>query len=127
MTAFPPDLGYELVNPPNVAGSGFRFGRGTLVHVAASQISSPEATVDDVSIARADGIYMGRDYLGGLTITFDINIKTRTPGDLGAAAKDLHRAMSRAWLTEDTGVGASRLTPGAVSYTHLTLPTICSV
>jgi hypothetical protein len=120
MTAFPPDLGYELVNPPVIPGSGFRFGRGTLVHVTSSEISSPDIRSDDVAMARADGILMGRDYLGGMTITFDINIKTRSPGDLGLAAKTLHRAMAQAWFTEDTLVGASRLTPGEISELYMT-------
>lgn len=120
MTAFPPDLGYELVNPPLIPGSGFRFGRGTLVHVSGSEISSPEIRSDDVNNARADGVMMGRDYYGGLNITFDINIKSRSPGDNGAAAKTLHRRMAQAWFTEDTGVGASRLTPGEVSELYMT-------
>ena len=117
---FPPDLGYELVNPPLTPGSGFRFGRGTLVHVSNSEISSPDIRGDEVANPRADGLIMGRDYYGGMTIVFDINIKTRAPGDLGSAAKTLHRAMSAAWFTEDTTVGASRLVPGEVSELYLT-------
>jgi hypothetical protein len=120
MTSFPPDLGYELVNPPNIPGSGFRFGRGTVVHVSGSEISSPTIRTDDVSLARADGLMMGREYYDGLTITFDINIKTRGLGDNGTAAKALHRSMAQAWFTEDTGVGASRITPGEVSELYLT-------
>jgi hypothetical protein len=120
MTSFPPDLGYELVNPPNIPGSGFRFGRGTVVHVSGSEISSPTIRTDDVSVARADGLMMGREYYDGLTITFDINIKTRGLGDNGTAAKALHRSMAQAWFTEDTGVGASRITPGEVSELYLT-------
>src|SRR4051812_1135597 len=116
----PPDLGYELVNPPLLPGDGFRFGRGTYVHVAHSEISSPEVRTDDVASSRGDGLMMGRDYFGGLTITFDINIKTRSPGDLEAAAKDLHRRMAQSWFTEDTGVGPSRMTPGEVSELYLT-------
>lgn len=116
---FPPDLGYELVNPPLLPGDGFRFGRGTLVHVANSEISSPEIRSDDVAMARGDGIMMGRDYYGGLTITFDINIKTRL-NDNGETAKALHRAMAQSWFTEDTGLGASRLTPGEYSELYLT-------
>lgn len=118
--SFPPDLGYELVNPPLSPGGGFRFGRGTLVHVTNSEISSPDIRSDDVPIGRADGLMMGRDYFGGVTLTFDINIKTRTPGDKGAAAKALHRRMAQAWFTEDTTVGASRLIPGEVSELYLT-------
>jgi hypothetical protein len=79
---FPPDLGYELVNPPNIPGSGFRFGRGTVVHVTQSEISTPTIRTDDVSVARADGLMMGREYYDGLTITFDINIKTRGLGTM---------------------------------------------
>src|SRR5689334_5679698 len=118
--SFPPDLGYELVNPPFTPGDGFRFGRGTLVHVTSSEFTSPDIRTDDVNSARADGMYMGRDYFGGMTVNFDINIKTRSPGDNGAAAKDLHRRMSAAWFTEDTFVGASRLTPGEVSELYIT-------
>lgn len=117
--SFPPDLGYELVNPPLTPGEGFRFGRGTLVHVTSSEISSPDIRSDDVNNPRADGLIMGRDYYGGMNIVFDINIKTRTP-DSGATAKELHRRMSAAWFTEDTLVGASRLTPGEVSELYLT-------
>lgn len=119
MTSFPPDLGYELVNPPLLPGDGFRFGRGTLVHVASSEISSPEIRTDDVAMARGDGTMMGRDYYGGLNITFDINIKTRL-NDGGATAKALHRKMAQSWFTEDTGLGASRLTPGEYSELYLT-------
>lgn len=117
---FPPDLGYELVNPPIAPGSGFRFGRGTQVHVERSEISSPEIRTDDVPAGRADGMLMGRDYFNGLTITFTCNIKTKTPGDNGAAAKALHRAMAASWFTEDTGVGPSRMTPGEVSELYMT-------
>ena len=119
MTAFPPDLGYELVNPPNVVGGGFRFGRGTFVHVEKSEISAPNIRTDDVSIARADGLYMGREYYDGLSITFDINIKTRNAMDNGDGAKALHRAMATAWMTEDTGIGPSRQTPGEMSELYL--------
>lgn len=118
--SFPPDLGYELVNPPLTPGSGFRFGRGTFVHVEKSDISTPDVRSEDVDGMRADGIIMGRDYFGGMTITFDINIKTQSPGDLGAAAKTLHRAMAQSWFTEDTFVGASRITPGEVSELYMT-------
>src|SRR3954471_2177918 len=118
--SLPPDLGYELVNPPLTVGGGFRFGRGTFIHVQNSEISSPEIRSDDVPVGRADGMMMGRDYFNGLTITFTCNIKTQSPGDLGAAAKDLHRRMSAAWFTEDTGVGASRMTPGEVSELYMT-------
>ena len=116
----PPDLGYELVNPPLLAGDGFRFGRGTFVHVTKSEFSSPDIRSDDVNLARGDGMMMGRDYFGGMTLTFDINIKTRTPGDNGAGAKALHRRMAQAWFTEDTGVGPSRMTPGEVSELYIT-------
>ena len=117
---FPPDLGYELVNPPLTPGSGFRFGRGTLVHVERSEFGSPDIRGDEANNPRADGIIFGREFFGGMNITFDINIKTRTPGDKGAAAKALHRAMSAAWFTEDTLVGASRLTPGEISELYIT-------
>jgi hypothetical protein len=113
MADLPPDLGYELLNPPKVAGSGFRFGRGTQVHVTSSDVSTPDIRSDDQPNPRADGIIFGRDYLGGLTINFDINIKTSSTAI--PSAKDTHRAMATAWHTEDTGVGASRITPGEVS------------
>lgn len=118
--SFPPDLGYELVNPPLTPGNGFRFGRGTLVHVAKSEISSPNIRKDRAPIGRADGMRVGREYIEGLNILFDINIKTKSPGDNGVAAKALHRRMAQAWFTEDTLVGASRLTPGEVSELYLT-------
>lgn len=119
MTLLPPDLGYELVNPPLIPGDGFRFGRGTFVHVTNSEISSPEIRTDDIPASRADGMLMGRDYYNGLTITFDINIKTRNLTDNGETAKALHRHMAQSWFTEDTTIGPSRMTPGEVSELYL--------
>lgn len=117
--AFPPDLGYELVNPPIVQGNGFKFGRGTRVHVAQATFGAPAMRTDDQPNARADGISFGRDYLGGRNLTFDINIKTRTRTEL-PDAHTLYSNMEQAWLTEDTYVGASRLTPGEVSELYMT-------
>lgn len=113
MTTLPPDLGYELVNPPLDFGEGFSFGRGTRVHVANASFSSPDITIQDQPEALGDGISFGRDYYRGRLITFDINIRT-VPGGT-PSAHDLYMAMEAAWFTEDTHVGASRLTPGEVS------------
>lgn len=113
MTILPPDLGYELVNPPLLYGSGFQFGRGTSVNVTLASFSSPEIDVGDQPNARADGISFGRDFYRGRTITFDINIKT--PRGANPSAHDLYTHMEQSWFTEDTLIGASRLTPGEVS------------
>jgi hypothetical protein len=45
MTTLPPDLGYELVNPPLDLGDGFSFGRGTKINVASATFGSPELEV----------------------------------------------------------------------------------
>ena len=119
MALLPPDLGYELVNPPLDAGSGFSFGRGTRVHVAQSTISAPARKTDDHPLGRMDGITPGREYVQGRTITFDINIKTRTRDEV-PSAKTIYRAMERSWLTEDTNVGATRREPGQVSELYIT-------
>lgn len=109
----PPNLGYELVNPPLDYGQGFKFGRGTKVHVASAQFSAPNVEAQDVPNPFSDGIAFGRDYFRGRIITFDINIRT-TPADADSAY-ELYCAMESAWFTEDTHLGASRLTPGEVS------------
>jgi hypothetical protein len=109
----PPDLGYELVNPPLDYGDGFSFGRGTKVYVAHADFGAPETTVQDQPNPLADGLSFGRDYLRGRTITFDINIRQVAGGV--PSAHDIYSAMEASWLTEDTYVGASRLTPGEVS------------
>lgn len=109
----PPDLGYELVNPPNDLGAGFSFGRGTTVHVSHATFSSPEVETQDQPNARADGVAFGRDYFRGRLISFDINIRTKQPASV--SAHDLYSRMEAAWFTEDNHVGPSRLTPGAIS------------
>lgn len=109
----PPNLGYELVNPPLDYGSGFQFGRGTKVHVANAQFSSPDVEVQDQPNPFTDGVSLGRDYFRGRTITFDINIRTTSSDTL--TAYQLYCHMEQSWFTEDTFVGASRLTPGEVS------------
>lgn len=109
----PPDLGYELVNPPLVNGEGFRFGRETRVHVTRAEFGAPDIRSNDQPNARQDGISFGRDYFGGSVITFDINIKTK-PTDT-ESAHSIYSRMATSWYTEDTHVGPSRLTPGEVS------------
>lgn len=119
MPLYPSDLGYELVNPPLLPGQGFRFGRGTRVHVTKSTIGDPEKRTDDQPLARQDGLLMGRDYVNGRNIEFDINIKTRGPDEIPTAI-ELWRHMSQAWLTEDTMVGPSRVQPGLFSELYIT-------
>jgi len=64
--SFPPDLGYELVNPPFTPGDGFRFGRGTLVHVTSSEFTSPDIStgVLDIKI-QADSVDTGSGMKNG--------------------------------------------------------------
>jgi hypothetical protein len=136
VTQILPDLSYELVNPPLLQGQGFKFGRGTKIHVEKCTIGDPEKRMDDQPLARQDGVLFGRDYLGGRTIQFDINIKTPRDGvpvlypgpDVFPSAGtfpskltaiDIWRRMSRSWLTEDTMVGASRLQPGWISELYI--------
>ena len=109
----PPDLGYELVNPPNDIGAGFSFGRGTKVNVSHASFGAPEIETQDQPNARADGLAFGRDYFRGRLISFDINI--RTPSSTSPSAHDLYSRMEAAWFTEDNSVGPSRLNPGAIS------------
>src|SRR4051812_7610863 len=108
-----PNLGYELVNPPNDVGAGFKFGRGTQIHVSQAQFGAPELETQDQPNARADGLAFGRDYFRGRLISFDINI--RTTSSAPSSAHDLYSQMEAAWFTEDNAVGPSRLTPGALS------------
>lgn len=113
MVALLTNLQYELVNPPNELGSGMKFGRGTKVHVTNVKFGAPGMRTNDEPNDRADGIRMGRDYYDGRLITFDINIKVR-PGDT-PSAHELYSSLERAWMTEDTGAGPSRLVPGELS------------
>lgn len=108
MTTLPPDLGYELVNPPLDLGDGFQFGRGTKVHVSHAAFASPEVETQDQPNSRADGLAFGRDYIRGRLISFDINIRT-TP-TASPSAHDLYTDMEGSWLAEN-----SRLTAGQVS------------
>lgn len=113
MTILPPDLGYELVNPPLDLGAGFSFGRGTKVHVTKATFGSPELEIQDQPLARADGLAFGIDYIRGRLISFDVNIRT-TP-TATPSAHDLYSSMEAAWYTEDTYGSPSRLTPNQIS------------
>jgi hypothetical protein len=109
----PPDLGYELVNPPLNIGEGFQFGRGTKVNVAHASFGSPEVETQDQPNSRDDGLAFGKDFMRGRLISFDINIRTY-PGD-SPSAHTLYSGMEAAWFTEDTHFSASRLDTGSVS------------
>lgn len=98
------------MNPPNEDDGGFRFGRGTNYHVEHVDFGDAEIRTNDEFITREDGERFGRDYMGGRTITFTINILTRN-GD-GAA---LYAKMERAWRTNDTGGGPTRHRSGVMS------------
>lgn len=113
MTILPPDLGYELINPPLDFGSGFQFGRGTRVHVAQATFGSPELEIQDQPNARMDGITFGRDFVRGRLISFDVNI--RTIPEATPSAHELYSRMEAAWFTEDTHAEPSRLNPGVPS------------
>jgi len=109
----PPDLGYELVNPPLDLGDGFSFGRGTKVLVTKASFGSPDVETQDLPNARDDGLAFGKDFLRGRLISFDINIRTSSTDTV--SAHDLYSNMEAAWFTEDTQVGPSRLENGSVS------------
>lgn len=113
------DLSYELVNPPLLPGQGFSFGRGTRVHVEKSTIGAAELRTNDQPLSRQDGILMGREYLGGRTISFDINIKTRSGVDDPNLALQLWRKMAQTWKTEDVLTGGTRKQPGLLSELYI--------
>lgn len=69
-------------------------------------VDSPEVFSDDSQNARADGLAMGVDYLGGTTVGFAVD----TDGTTDADGIDLYEEFRRAWRGD-----AVRLTPGAVA------------
>lgn len=70
------------------------------------EFGSPEIAVDDVRRPRADGLAFGKDYRGGVTITFALAVVA----DSEEGARDLAASFSRAWRGD-----ALRSTPGAVA------------
>lgn len=106
------NLQYVLINPPN--DDGFRFGRNTDIHVALATFGDPDLRLNDEVNPRADGIRMGRDFYSGRTVTFDINITSRT----GTAHSQVSKMMA-AWTTSDTYGSPSRQIAGAVSELHM--------
>ena len=72
--------------------------------------------------------YRGYDSAGISVITESGSIETRKRGDHKASLNNLHSAVTDDQLFGLVGIGHTRwATHGAVSYTHLTLPTIYSV
>jgi hypothetical protein len=104
------NLQYELVNPPNEAEGGFKFGRGTNFHVERVEFGDPGIRTNDEVLTREDGERFGRDYIDGRTITFTINLLTYNDN-----AALLYAQMERAWRTNDTGAGPSRQRAGVMS------------
>lgn len=78
---------------------GLIFGGITTTpyYVAKSDWGVPELRQVDAAPPRSDGVRFGRDYLGGFTITFDINIVDRFSP---VTARDAWSTMRAAWLDE---------------------------
>jgi hypothetical protein len=67
------------------------FNDGGLLRVRAFTAGASDVIIQDAQRAQADGLIVGRDYLGAATWAFDI--ATRAGGEAGAAAADasLHK------------------------------------
>lgn len=102
------NLEYELVNPPNEAG--VHFGRNTTYHVELVTFGDVSSRVNDESNPRADGTRMGRDFYNNRTITFDINIISKT-GQCHAMVS----ALQACWNTADVVGSPSRMYAGRLS------------
>ena len=91
-------VGTELVFGSHESVMGF---------ASAPAVGLPDEFIDDFGVPSGDGRLFGVDYLGGQTVTFEVDIFT--PGDREAAEAVLAE-MRRAWRGD-----AIRTEPGAVA------------
>ena len=89
------------------------FGEGTSIVHTTFSFSEPAATTADQVMPGDDGVMMGRDYVQGRTLSWDLVINRET----GADGRVDWRALEAAWDARDV-----RLTPGAVTSVRLRMP-----
>jgi hypothetical protein len=89
------------------------FGEGTPIVNATFSISDPAATTSDQAMPGDDGVMMGRDYLQGRTLSWDLVVNRET----GADGRVDWRALESAWDARSV-----RLTPGAVMPVRMRMP-----
>ena len=75
----------------------FVFGYGTAYPVNQFDVSYPELRTQDVDAPRADGITMGIDRQGGMTVSFDMEVVGQGEAD----TVDLIEEIRRAWYGTD--------------------------
>jgi hypothetical protein len=81
------------------------FGDNTQIINTGFDMTEPAATTSDQVMPGEDGVMMGRDYVQGRTLTWDLMVDCATADD----GRALWRALETAWDARDT-----RFTPGAV-------------
>lgn len=96
---------YEIVDP--LSGQGYTFGRDRDALVTKATFGDPAVITNDSPAPRSDGVYFGRDYRGGRTVTFEGSVLT-DPGP--TAALDALGDLESAWLADDV-----RTTPSATA------------
>jgi hypothetical protein len=89
------------------------FGEGTTIVNTAFTMSEPASTNGDQAMPGEDGVMMGRDYLQGRTLSWELTINRET----AAAGQADWRALEGAWDATET-----RLSPGAVMPVRLRVP-----
>jgi hypothetical protein len=89
------------------------FGHRTLIVDTNFTISEPAATTADQVMPGDDGLMMGRDYLQGRTLSWELVVN----GYTSATGRAQWQALEAAWDARNT-----RLTPGAVTALRLRVP-----
>lgn len=89
------------------------FGDGTLIRHTDFTVSEPASAVADQVIPGEDGVSMGRDYLQGRTLSWDLAINCDNAADARAAWQSLEVA----WDAADI-----RSMPGAVTSVQIQAP-----
>lgn len=89
------------------------FGHGTSVVHTGFTMTEPAASTSDQVMPGEDGTMMGRDYLQGRTLAWDLVVNAFTPED----GRAQWQALERAWDSRET-----RLTPASVTALRLRVP-----
>jgi hypothetical protein len=89
------------------------FGHGTPVVHTGFTMTEPASTTADQAMAGEDGVQMGRDYLQGRTLAWDLVVNAYTSTD----GRAQWQALESAWDARET-----RSTPGAVTALRLRVP-----
>lgn len=95
---------WRLIYPGTELVFGSRDSR--FVFPVAPSVGNPDITTDDAARPRADGVAFGVDYLGGSTVTFEIDVDGTDEAD----ARERSAILSQAWRADRV-----RQTPGAVA------------